>query len=215
MAHLTEEEIRKIFKDEFESYYQRVFPTFVVSGGAPTAKHERSEYCMTTKSAQGVHFYEGGIAKIRANKNLEIYSGDDPDIGNGESTGEGGNSFKIECKNGRILIFAKSSDIELNGRNIMLKAQQNIYLEAGTNIKTRSGVDTTLIAGGDLMVDATKELFLNGGGAVGIHCESDYIHTTSGEDETMMPDLYDKWSGFHDETVPMLSKIDAFNSNDE
>ena len=71
MAHLTEEEIRKIFKDEFESYYQRVFPTFVVSGGAPTAKHERSEYCMTTKSAQGVHFYEGGIAKIRANKNLE------------------------------------------------------------------------------------------------------------------------------------------------
>ena len=44
---------------------------------------------MTTQSAQGISFYEGGIAKCRAGKNFEIYSGDDASIGDGKVTGEG------------------------------------------------------------------------------------------------------------------------------
>ena len=87
-------------------------------------------------------------------------------------TGEGDVAIKLECKNGRIHIEAKSSDIELNGRNISLVASNNIYLNADKNIKTRSGADTEMIAGADFTADATKELFINGGGAVGIHCES-------------------------------------------
>ena len=63
---ITEEKVREIFKDEFERYYRRSYPTFEVTGGGPTDRHEQSEYCVTTQSAQGIHFYEGGIAKIKA-----------------------------------------------------------------------------------------------------------------------------------------------------
>ena len=207
---ITEAEVKKIFKDEFERYYRRSYPTFEVTGGGPTDRHEQSEYCVTTQSAQGIHFYEGGIAKIKANKNFELYSGYDASIGDGEVTGEGGNAFKIECKHGRILITSKASDIELNGRNIMIKAQKNIYLEAEINTRIRSGNDTNILTGNDMNIVADKELFVGGGGAVGIHCESDFIETTSGVDLDVAPDFFDELSGFYDQ-VP-ISKIDQFFS---
>ena len=207
---ITEEKVREIFKDEFERYYRRSYPTFEVTGGGPTDRHEQSEYCVTTQSAQGMHFYEGGIAKMKANKNFELYSGYDASIGNGEVLGEGGNAFKIECKNGRILILAKASDIELNGRNIMIKASKNIVVDAENNIRINAGVNMDIKAVGDMNIVADKELFVGGGGAVGIHCEGDYIETTSGVDEDLAPDFYQELSGFHDEVPPLLSRIDQF-----
>ena len=207
---ITEEKIREIFKDEFERYYRRSYPTFEVTGGGPTDRHEQSEYCVTTQSAQGIHFYEGGIAKIKANKNFELYSGYDASIGDGEVTGEGGNAFKIECKHGRILITSKASDIELNGRNIVLNAKKNIYLEAEINTRIRSGNNTNILTGNDMNILADKELFVGGGAAVGIHCESDFIETTSGVDLDVAPDFFDELSGFYDQ-IP-ISKIDQFFS---
>ena len=133
---------------------------------------------------------------MRAGKNFEIYSGDDPSIGDGEVTGEGGNAFKIECKHGRILITSKASDIELNARNISLVASKNIYLDAKTNIRLESGVNTNIFAANDINAVADKELFINGGNPVGIHCESDYIETTSGNDLDVAPDFFDELSGF-------------------
>ena len=207
---ITEEKVREIFKDEFERYYRRSYPTFEVTGGGPTDRHEQSEYCVTTQSAQGIHFYEGGIAKIKANKNFELYSGYDASIGDGEVTGEGGNAFKIECKHGRILITSKASDIELNARNISLVAKNNIYLESGTNTRIRSGNDTKILTGNNMDIVADKELFVGGGAAVGIHCESDFIETTSGVDLDVAPDFFDELSGFYD-GVP-ISKIDQYFS---
>ena len=195
---ITEEKVREIFKDEFERYYRRSYPTFEVTGGGPTDRHEQSEYCVTTQSAQGIHFYEGGIAKIKANKNFELYSGYDASIGDGEVTGEGGNAFKIECKHGRILITTKASDIELNARNISLVASKNIYLDAETNIRLEAGVNTNILTGNDMNLIGDKELFINGGNAVGIHCETDVIQTTSGRDVNDAPDFYNKFSSFYD-----------------
>ena len=194
---MTEEEIRKIFKDEFEKFYRRKYPTFQVTGGGPSVKHGKTEYALTTNEAQILHFYEGGVGKLASNRSFEIYSGHDADVANGEVTGEGAIAIKLECRNGRIHIEAKSSDIELNGRNISLVAQQNIYLNAGKNIKTNS-----------------LQIFINGGGAVGIHCESEVIHTSSGIDEDMAPDFYQDITPFHDESPPALSKIDSYNQND-
>ena len=207
---MTEQEIREIFKDEFERYFREVHGTFVIESGCPTDRHEPCEYSMTTQSAQGISFYEGGIGKMRAGKNLEIYSGDDASIGDGKVTGEGGNAFKVECKNGRIVITAKSSDIELNGRNIVLNAKSNIYLEAGNNTRSRSGNDTNILTGNNMNIVADKELFIGGGAAVGIHCESDYIETTSGNDLDVAPDFADELSGFYDQ-LP-ISRIDQFFS---
>ena len=103
---ITEAKIKEIFKDEFERYFRETHGTFVIEGGNPTERHEPCEYSMTTQSAQGISFYEGGIAKCRAGKNFEIYSGDDASIGDGKVTGEGGNAFKVECKHGRIVILS-------------------------------------------------------------------------------------------------------------
>ena len=201
---MTEEEIRKIFKDEFEKFYRRKYPTFQVTGGGPSVEHQKFEYELTTNQGQILHFYEGGVGKLASNRSFEIYSGHDADVANGEVTGEGAIAIKLECRNGRIHIEAKSSDIELNGRNISLVASQNIYLNAKKNIKTDSGADTEMLVGADFTVDATKELFINGGEQVGIHCESEVIHTSSGLDEFMAPDFYR-------DVTTSINKVDAYN----
>ena len=212
---MTEEEIREIFRDEFEKYYRRKYPTFEIAGGGPTALHQESEFTLTTNEEQMLHFYKGGVGKLASNRSFEIYSGHLADVNNGKVTGEGAIAIKLECRNGRIHIEAKSSDIELNGRNISLVASENIYLNAKKNIKTESGADTEMVAGADFTADATKEIFINGGGAVGIHCESEVIHTSSGLDEFMAPDFYQDVTPFHDESIPSLSKIDSYNNNDD
>ena len=213
---ITEAKVKEIFKDEFERYFRETHGTFVIEGGCPTDRHEPAEYSMTTQSAQGISFYEGGIGKMRAGKNLEIYSGDDASIGDGKVTGEGGNAFKVECKHGRIVLIAKSSDIELRGRNISLVATKNIHLNAKINTTLDTGNDMNIWAKNDMNLDSNKELFINGGNAVGIHCEADVIHTTSGRDEEDAPDFYKDFSGFYDPTVPQVtSKIDRFNGADD
>ena len=68
-----------------------------------------------------------------------------------------------------------------------------------------------MVANNDFTIDATSELFLNGGGQVGIHCESEPIHTSSGKDEFMAPDFYRDVTPFHDATIPSLPKIDSYN----
>ena len=151
-----------------------------------------------------LHFYKGCVGKLASNRSFEIYSGHLADVNNGKVTGEGAIAIKLECRNGRIHIEAKASDIELNGRNISLVASQNIYLNAKKNIKTDSGADTEMLVGADFTVDATKELFINGGEQVGIHCESEVIHTSSGLDEFMAPDFYR-------DVTTSINKVDSYN----
>ena len=207
----TEKELRKLIKDEFEKYYVRRYPTFTITGGAPTAKHQNAEFALTTEQEQFLHFYRGGVGKLSSNKSFEVYSGYDASVNNGKVVGEGDDAIVLYCKNGRILINAAASDIELNGRNISLVASNNINLKADKHIKTYSGADTEMVTGNDFTIDATQELFINGGGQVGIHCESEPIHTSSGKDEFMAPDFYQDVTPFHDESIPMLSKIDSYN----
>ena len=200
----TEKELRKLIKDEFEKYYVRRYPTFTITGGGPTAKHQNAEFALTTEQEQFLHFYRGGVGKLSSNKSFEVYSGYDADVNNGKVVGEGDDAIVLYCKNGRILIDAAASDIELNGRNISLVASNNIYLKADKHIKTNSGADTEMLVGADFTVDATKELFINGGEQVGIHCESEVIHTSSGVDEFMAPDFYR-------DVTTSINKIDAYN----
>ena len=199
----TEEELKQI-EDLFEKYYRRKYPTFEVTGGGPTSLHDDAEYALTTDGKQMLHFYKGGIGKLSSQRSIEIRSGHLADVDNGEVTGEGADAIVLSCKNGRIHIEAKASDIELNGRNISLVATNNIYLNAGKNIKTFSGADTEMVAGADFTADATKEIFINGGEQVGIHCESEVIHTSSGLDEFMAPDFYR-------DVTTSINKVDSYN----
>ena len=61
-----------------------------------------------------------------------------------------------------------------------------------------------MLVGADFTVDATKELFINGGEQVGIHCESEVIHTSSGLDEFMAPDFYR-------DVTTSINKVDSYN----
>ena len=66
----TEKELRKLIKDEFEKYYVRRYPTFTITGGGPTAKHQPAEFALTTEQEQFLHFYRGGVGKLSSNKSF-------------------------------------------------------------------------------------------------------------------------------------------------
>ena len=219
---MTEEDIKKIiesptFRQEFDKYYRRKYPTFEITGGGPSAKHGRTEYALTTvPGEQMIHFYESGVAKISSNKSFELYSCDLPVVHDGKGAGDGDVAIKLNCKHGRIKIQADMSDIELNGRNITLRAVEkydkkekkmiggNINIVADKKITTKSGADTEMLSSADFTIDTTKELFINGGEQVGIHCESEVIHTTSGRDEFLAPDFYR-------DVTTSINKVDSYN----
>ena len=73
----------------------------------------------------------------------------------------------------------------------------------------RSGAQTDILAGADMNLDSNRELFINGGAAVGIHCESNSIDTTSGVDVDLAPDFFDELSSFYG-GLP-VDKITQFN----
>ncbi len=81
---MTEQEMEQIVRDEarqvFKDYYRRGFPGFEITSGGDTTGHGEAEYCMTTKSAQGLHFYKQGNMKMRAIKSMELYTGDSEDV---------------------------------------------------------------------------------------------------------------------------------------
>ena len=204
---MTEEDIKKIiesptFRQEFDKYYRRKYPTFEITGGGPSAKHGRTEYALTTvPGEQMIHF---------------LYSGDLPVVHDGKGAGDGDVAIKLNCKHGRIKIQADMSDIELNGRNITLRAVEkydkkekkmiggNINIVADKKITTKSGADTEMLSSADFTIDTTKELFINGGEQVGIHCESEVIHTSSGRDEFLAPDFYR-------DVTTSINKVDSYN----
>ena len=86
----------------------------------------------------------------------------------------------------------------MRGRNISLVATKNIHLNAKINTTIDTGNDMNIWAKNDMNLDSNKELFINGGNAVGIHCETDFIQTTSGRDVEDAPDFYNKFSSFYD-----------------
>ena len=89
---------------------------------------------------------------------------------------------------------------KLVNRLIQKKEELNLEVfEGPMNSKIiDAGVNTNVFAGNDINAVADKELFINGGNAVGIHCETDVIQTTSGRDLEDAPDFYNKFSSFYD-----------------
>ena len=59
----TEEQLKEI-EDLFEKYYRRKYPTFEVTGGGPTRKHDDVEYACTT---------DGKVCCISIKEVLESY----------------------------------------------------------------------------------------------------------------------------------------------
>ena len=90
---LSEDEVKKIVadaaKEVFADYYRRGYPGFEITSGGDTTAHGVAEYCMTTDTIQGLHFYKQGNMKMRSNKSMEFYTGESEDVTSGSL------SFKI------------------------------------------------------------------------------------------------------------------------
>ena len=202
---LSEDKLKEIVADAakeiFADYYRRGYPGFEITSGGDTTAHGVAEYCMTTDTIQGLHFYKQGNMKMRSNKSMEFYTGDSEDVTDGSL------AFKIHTDGGNIMIEALGGgDITLRGRNITLQAgsesdKGQIKLMSTGQTVVDSGEKLELEGSG---VDIRTELDVSvfGGSAVDLHCRSAPVSTSSGADNPLAGSLMDK----------IMNLMDKFNA---
>ena len=117
MKSYTKEEIESLVQerlDEFAAnFYKRNYPGFNILSGHNTLGHGVGEFCMTTDTSQGIHFYKQGNCKLMSRKSFEVATGDrstDKDV-----------AVSIRAENGHIVIEAFSGDLTLRGNNIIME----------------------------------------------------------------------------------------------
>ena len=201
---LSEEKLKEIVADAakeiFADYYRRGYPGFEITSGGDTTAHGVAEYCMTTDTIQGLHFYKQGNMKMRSNKSMEFYTGESEDVTDGSL------AFRIHTDGGNIVIEAADGDITLRGRNITLQAgsesdKGQIKLMSTGQTVVDSGEKLELEGSG---VDIRTELDVSvfGGSAVDLHCRSAPVSTSSGADNPLAGSLMDK----------IMNLMDKFNA---
>ena len=123
---ITTEDISKkideIVEKKLQKYFRMSRPGFNIESGMSVAGHGIGEFCMTTDSIQGLHFYKHGHSKFYANKSIEIYAG--------EEAGEKDMGIVIEAENGNVKITAKMDNLILQGNNVKIQASDTIQLKA-------------------------------------------------------------------------------------
>ena len=202
---LSEDEVKKIVadaaKEVFADYYRRGYPGFEITSGGDTTAHGVAEYCMTTDTIQGLHFYKQGNMKMRSNKSMEFYTGESEDVTSGSL------SFKIHTDGGNIVIEANGGgDILLKGRNITLQAGDD---EDAGQIKLMSTGQTVIDSGEKLELEGSgvdirteMDVSIFGGSACDLHCRSAPVSTSSGADNPLAGSLMDK----------IMNLMDKFNA---
>ena len=148
-----QELVEKIIEDKLENYFRMSRPGFEIVSGHKVPGHDIGEFCMTTDTAQGIHFYEDGQCKIGSKKSIEIYSGD--------KSGEEDFSIVIQTSHGDIKITAKQNDVLIQGNRIMIHASELLQLRSAGKIDIAApSID---LFGDDLNVIAIDSLRLLGG----------------------------------------------------
>ena len=185
---MTEEEVQKLVKEEFNNlardYFAMRRPGFNIESGFKTLGHDIAEFCVSTDSGQGVHFYEPGNAKILSNKSVEIYSG------RAQSDDEA-MTIVLDAKNGCIKITAPNGDLILQGRNVKIEA-----LDADGDISINSKKTVTVDApefNADITkctLSATSDMLLSAG-TLELYSETGAVTTSSGQDPILGPSIVD------------------------
>ena len=101
-----EDLVNKIVEEKLENYFRMSRPGFEIVSGHKVPGHGIGEFCMTTDTSQGVHFYEGGRGKMGANQSIEIYGGDGG-VEDGKVNKKEDYGVVIEAINGSVLIKAR------------------------------------------------------------------------------------------------------------
>ena len=175
---MSEEEIKKLVADEtakqLTEYYRRSYPHFEISSGVESEAHGPTEYCMTTDTYQGIHFYKQGNMKVRSNKSVEIYSG--------QKATDDDASIHIQSENGYIKIESDDTLI-LKGKRVQIISEgssdeDGVFIEGGK----RLNVDACNITldGDNTNVIAAEEMHINGGSDLSLYSEAAPIQISSG-----------------------------------
>ena len=175
---MSEEEIKKLVADEtakqLTEYYRRSYPHFEISSGVESEAHGPTEYCMTTDTYQGIHFYKQGNMKIRSNKSVEIYSG--------QKATDDDASIHIQSENGYIKIESDDTLI-LKGKRVQIISEgssdeDGVFIEGGKRLNVDAGNIT--LDGDNTNVIAAEEMHINGGSDLSLYSEAAPIQISSG-----------------------------------
>ncbi|BCU98207.1 MAG: hypothetical protein CM15mV20_3060 [uncultured marine virus] len=145
--------VKKLVADEVQNYFRMSRPGFEIASGHKTNGHDVGEFCMTTDTAQGIHFYQDGQCKISSQKSIEIRSG--------KKSGEDDFSIVIETSHGDVKITAKQNDVVIQGNRIMIHASELLQLRSATKIDI--GAPSVDITGDDINAIGIDTLRLLGG----------------------------------------------------
>ena len=175
---MSEEEIKKLVADEtakqLTEYYRRSYPHFEISSGVESEAHGPTEYCMTTDTYQGIHFYKQGNMKVRSNKSVEIYSG--------EKATDDTPAIHIQSENGYIKIESDDTLI-LKGKRVQIISEgssdeDGVFIEGGKRVNIDAGNVT--LDGDNTNVIAAEEMHINGGSDLSLYSEAAPIQISSG-----------------------------------
>ena len=156
--------VDKIVKEKLDQYFRMSRPGFEIVSGHKVPGHGIGEFCMTTDTIQGIHFYQHGNATMAARKSIEIYSGKD---NRGGKKGKEDMAIVIEAEKGSVKITAKTHDLILQGNQVKIQAGELLQLVSGSKIdiaaptissvgdnNTAIGINDLRLYGGDVDVYA-------------------------------------------------------------
>ena len=178
---MNEEEIKKLVKEYMEDYFRMSRPGFEIASNFMTEGHSKAEFCITTDTSQGLHFYEQGNCKFVANKSVEIRSG--------YESKEDEFSIVISAENGDVKIKSIVGDLILEGQNVQIRANAADG-ELSLNSSKLLSVDTS-----ELLVQSTKSNVSStsdtavAAGTLSLYCETGSVSTSSGQDPIIGPNL--------------------------
>ena len=184
--------VKKLVADEVQNYFRMSRPGFEIVSGHKVPGHDIGEFCMTTDTAQGIHFYEDGQCKMSSKKSIEIYSGD--------KSGEEDFSIVIQTSHGDIKITAKQNDVLIQGNRIMIHASELLQLRSAGKIDIAApSID---IFGDDLNVIAIDTLRLLGGSTELFADNS--LEISEGVDLLLNTDIVTRLTNLSDEIKKLL-----------
>ena len=194
-AKKISELVEEIVEKKLENYFRMNRPGFEIISGHEVMGHPGTgEFCMTTDSLQGIHFYNQGQCKLGANKSIEIYAGDD------NKNGPKDMAIVLEASNGSVKITAKTDDLILQGNNIKIHAEDELQLKSNRLIEIISPTTTSLSTNLDLIGIKVASLI---GGEVDVFGET-VVEVSEGIDTLLNTDVVSRLTNLSDEIKRLL-----------